>query len=751
MLFLFASNKPVAAQQQALDIVVLIDNSRSMETSDRDAVRITASRFLVDFLGSLPLTIQDGLDIRIGIASFGNELGTILPLTSIEDEAILRAVAIDQIDGTDFLIPFSFAQQQFAASENRQTAIILLTDGQPQGSDDNGELANISQYFDQLSAILAEMPADMGLLVVSIGDTPEYSAQWRRIFLARENAEYRRFEEIESLGDTYYRFVNSLLGLSAQAPITLLDGVPTPINLSNYLEHVLFSILKSDRGVRITLTAPDGNQSWTLGSGGGDELHEIYSLDEPLGGTWTVQADGGNAQLWLDRRLPQLVLRVPEGPQPRAEEVFIQGQLLRNDMAVEDESLSLILSIQNEKGAVVLEKKMGLGGSGIYTTTVAPEIELVPGGPFILSASMSPNVEASSNTYTLTIEQGEPTPFTTPVPPIATNTVTSTSPTPTTTPTPVTSGPQIANTWPQALVFGLLGFGLGAAVGRLSVHKRLVTLQKDLAIEQENWISLKIRESGDAWEEIRKLNEHLIEQINESKREKDVLSVKLLDLEKEREGSERKVEALENEKKKLDELLKLKNKQHIDISQLESNMKTEIDEAEEKAKSDPAGALNDFEEAFDYLTAGIEKLYRLFFTGFSRMISAIYGNGPLFDQGKNKDIHFFLQRYGNDHQARAAMGSAFLSRWLTAPNLDFQKQFVAELQYIASHAVGKMLLIELARSREIDFQHEPDLKEFDSHRFTDIQHELLRFERIIRREAWIDGEQAYSVKDRMQQ
>ena len=231
----FFPMRGVGAQANAqpvkkLEIVLVIDNSRSMLFSDPQNERIVAARFLVGYLQAIAQVLDEDFQINISVVTFGQVNRTELPLTPIEDEAVFAAIAAGVINGTDFMPPFEFAVEQFQEGDpEAQKAIIVFTDGEPLGVD--GSRVNLPEYFAQLRGVTDQLPDNTRALVVSIGDPPESEngQQWRALLLSNQLGQYRPLEQIDSLSDEYYQFIASLLGFTISPPITLLDGQPATI------------------------------------------------------------------------------------------------------------------------------------------------------------------------------------------------------------------------------------------------------------------------------------------------------------------------------------------------------------------------------------------------------------------------------------------------------------------------------------------------------------------------------------------
>lgn len=396
-------------QSHALDVILLIDSSPSMEGSDPTDMRITAARFLVDYLEAISQVAER--NYRVGIANFGANLGWTLPLRSLS--GLNRdAIVAEKIAFTDFRPALDFAGKEFAeksydAEPPRQLAIIIFTDGEPELSlqerdDVSAELKATYQakYFegipisyDESDLRLPDLINDLqsqnvSLFVVGLGEAHESAAQWRTLLKSPE-----RFFELDnpsSLPVIYHSIVTQLSDVSPARDEKITDQGAQG-ELEPYLQQAVFSFVKENPLVNIIFYDTQGTERGPT-FGGEDDIYEIYLVAPPPPGgpnTWQVTLEGGVAQMWVDRKLPNLqFLESPSGSYALGDSLTLRAQLSSHSGTVIDDALDVYLEREGTDTSTHLTSI----GNGVFETTIEVQTE-------------------GKHTYTLSAElRGEPLP-----------------------------------------------------------------------------------------------------------------------------------------------------------------------------------------------------------------------------------------------------------------------------------------------------------------------------------------------------
>lgn len=113
------------SSNKSVDIVLAIDSSGSMSSSDYDDLRLSAAKMFVDRLGT---------NDRAAIIDFDSYVESCLGFTNDKKTLYQAIERIDSYGGTDLSDPISTAISLFTSSsynsQNRSKYIVLLTDGQ---------------------------------------------------------------------------------------------------------------------------------------------------------------------------------------------------------------------------------------------------------------------------------------------------------------------------------------------------------------------------------------------------------------------------------------------------------------------------------------------------------------------------------------------------------------------------------------------------------------------------------------------
>ena len=370
-----------------LDIILLIDNSSSMSggdfVSDPDELRIRAARFLVDYLQANAETL--GANYRVGVISFGGEVGDTIPLRLLRDDTLGDHIRPDNIPFTDFREPLQVALQELKAQSfgyGHNMAVILFTDGRPELED--GELVDYFQDDEDDDADLASLVSALEqegapLFVLGIGDAQQDRDNWTGLI---PEDQYTSINDMAELADVYHNIVANLIGVDVSETEDLPARQQVSVNTPPYLERAVFSFLKSDPGIHVILTAPDGSvETPTLG-GTRNVHHEIYSIIAPPQGAWRLLWEGeGTVQYWVDYEYPGARVDL-EAPFPYiGRPVTITARVVRRGVVV-NAPIRLRAEVNRPGGTTLTIPLASLGDGrhtgilgdvpapGIYTVTV---------------------------------------------------------------------------------------------------------------------------------------------------------------------------------------------------------------------------------------------------------------------------------------------------------------------------------------------------------------------------------------------
>lgn len=424
-LLLVSLSAPVAGQgtdgaPTNLDIILLIDNSRSMSEAnprdprtptDPDALRVRAARFLVDYLRADEETL--GGNYRVGVVSFGGTVGDFQPLRLLQGDTVRDNIVPEIINYTDFRAPLETALHEFEAKSfgtGNQMAVILFTDGRPQPIDEPLTDQQLLEYFadPELRDTVGAMEAEgVTLFVVAVGAAQLDRTNWTQLI---PEEHYIAIDSTTELTDVFHAIVADLTGVTTLMPQVLPAGQETSVEVEPYLEHIVFSFMKSDPTISIVLTAPDGNPLSPTTGGTADAHHEIYSESNPDDGPWTISWQGeGTIQFWVDKRFPTVQVEPIEAPHLLGEPFRVMASLLQNRVPVIDSHLHLEARVDTPEEEEVILPLSGRGDGtyvatyedvqeeGVYTVTVQAILDgqllkEVRANPVSVSVSAVPSI-----------------------------------------------------------------------------------------------------------------------------------------------------------------------------------------------------------------------------------------------------------------------------------------------------------------------------------------------------------------------
>lgn len=427
---------PVWAQEPGdqpvnLDIILLIDNSWSMShqdpvteapPSDPEELRVRAAKFLVDYLRANAEILE--ANFRVGAASFGGVVSDTVSLRLLRDEAVREGIHAEEILHTDFRAPLQFALRELeaGAGTDHRTAVILLTDGRPQLTDDPMTEPELRAYFEDLGSLIGDLREEgASLFVLGIGDARKDRENWTQL-LPREH--YIPIASASELADVYLRIVTELIGAAASSGETTPAGREMSIDVEPHLERVVFSFMKEDPTSRITLTSPAGAVLTPTVGGTTDVHHAIYGVANPEPGTWRASSEG-EVRYWVDKRYPLVRVESVESPSTIGQPLSVTASLVRDGVAVVDRDLRLEAEIALPDGHVVTQVLSPDGegryaGSwddvrteGIYTVTARAFLDgqPLPVRPLPATVEVVPPSRVSKPTATpAALKQVTPTP-----------------------------------------------------------------------------------------------------------------------------------------------------------------------------------------------------------------------------------------------------------------------------------------------------------------------------------------------------
>lgn len=306
-------------------VVLILDNSGSMQTSDPDGLRFTGVRLFASLLD-----VGDSLGLILFSTQAETMTNSLVTLTSQADKKnVLTELQFQEADGyTDVKAALEQAQRLLADADlrNEKVVIVLLTDGKP-------EIPN--QYSNYESETLEQarslkVPV-MAIALTSAAQTPFLdqlaAATDGRVFPA-DNASDLLNTYLQALGQIKDRTV---IGGEKFQGLSSLEIEPA---LAPYVHSVSFVVGKP-QNTSVHLLGPDGreitaNTPNVIFKDFSDARFFILTLENPVSGMYSFSAQGGGTvQAWaiLRSRLRVAVVK-PANMHPLGKELPIVVNLL---------------------------------------------------------------------------------------------------------------------------------------------------------------------------------------------------------------------------------------------------------------------------------------------------------------------------------------------------------------------------------------------------------------------------------------
>lgn len=334
-LLIYPRSARAAAEERPLTVWLLIDNSNSMFDkhgvgSDPDLLRLDAARLFLSYLGVDTSTAQH----QAGVIFFGSDAVTAVPLTPLTDET-QRADLFSQIAAptrqgwTDHLLALDLAQNQLNAQPaGQRSAVILLTDGKPEWSSTptDAELAAYQSALKTRSDVLAANNIPLFIILLANGATDSdptiaelWQPLWQTMSAATPSGAYFVAREAADLPGIYHDIAALLAGNTTEGIIfetaVPISGTSTTVNIPANLAQLTLVISKENPAQTISVSTPDGQPVEVGGvrvrraGGKGITREEIWVIEEPIAGEWTIHIEGeGEVTIWQDSKVVPLTL-----------------------------------------------------------------------------------------------------------------------------------------------------------------------------------------------------------------------------------------------------------------------------------------------------------------------------------------------------------------------------------------------------------------------------------------------------------
>lgn len=283
------SSQPQGGLTERLAVILILDNSGSMQDSDAANLRFTGARLFISLLDT---------GDSVGLVAFSTTSqmltdGLVTIDQEVQKDALIRSLSLQAPQGfTDIKAAF---EQAASMSAGHAPTIVLLTDGKPEISDPYP--AYEQETIELAKALGAPV---MTIALTQAAQTPfldQLAAETGGAVVPADNASDLLDAYLTILGQIKDRTVigEDVTNAPGQARLFLDPG------LAPYIQKASFLVGKPD-GVNASLVAPDGTQvsqedTSVLFGLTEDPDFVVMTVAHPQGGNWTMQLDSVGACL----------------------------------------------------------------------------------------------------------------------------------------------------------------------------------------------------------------------------------------------------------------------------------------------------------------------------------------------------------------------------------------------------------------------------------------------------------------------
>ena len=359
---------PLGAQDDAsagADVILVVDHSISMATSDPDEQRVAAALELIDAIAAF----SDAFDVRIGGIEFGSPYGDSLrinlPLSDVDDPQVREQFQARELVGTDFHAALCLAwrvavgmrpPEQAACPDdppdaelgsvpvedpNREKTIVLITDGgpaprnvelaQPDGlardcpanalsriSSTENERDYMCALVDSWSELTERSPVKLFVLGIDANDEwfSRTATHWHDMTRCEGDRECaRQVSRVRDPAGIAGEIIRAATGQVTN--LCTADGVVNHCLLPPGLRDVHFVITDIEPDHEITVKTPDGATVTPNGRARVRTVGETqrWRIVAPESGEWRIESSDEGPSAFSLMRPAQLQLR-PETATP---------------------------------------------------------------------------------------------------------------------------------------------------------------------------------------------------------------------------------------------------------------------------------------------------------------------------------------------------------------------------------------------------------------------------------------------------
>jgi hypothetical protein len=256
-------NKSIKAEEREKNIIILIDNSGSMDKNDNTRLSLVAAALLIDTV--------DLNKTKLNIIAFGDKVTYVKRLverpTAEELKEAVNSIKYDN-QYTNMKQGLTEAVDQLKEVEGEKN-IILLSDGKEEVP---GE--TIEEHERKLKAIL-QIAQDMKVKINTIGLSEESDKRALSEIANMTLGDYFFAENAAGVFDVFSKVLGSINGYYTIDRFTTISGSERIVRLSSFVEEVAVNVISSNERFPGVNVSNENNENFEYKSG---DRYKIFKL-----------------------------------------------------------------------------------------------------------------------------------------------------------------------------------------------------------------------------------------------------------------------------------------------------------------------------------------------------------------------------------------------------------------------------------------------------------------------------------------
>ena len=303
-------------ETKPIDIFLLIDQSGSMSgipgvpATDPTGLRAEAAKY---FVNNLSTKSDKKNPNRIGVINFGTSasLSSTIPLTPVyyEDQKNINFITTNirplNLGETNFISALKLAYSQFSASgtfsNNRNSAIVIFTDGEPSDSRN----LSLEEYFSEINGFVKKSFSNSGTKFFMVGIDKQGKtwsktlSYWKNI--VPENQIFK-ITQMQDLKKVFNNIIRQLFQIPSVPPDIVGEAKKT-FTVPPYLDSLELHAFFESRNANLEIHNPDNKIIQFNENGGNVRIdkgsYSLFIIPNPEPGYWNYKLTDGKGKVLI--------------------------------------------------------------------------------------------------------------------------------------------------------------------------------------------------------------------------------------------------------------------------------------------------------------------------------------------------------------------------------------------------------------------------------------------------------------------